>query len=301
MNLQKQIEAKLHAEHKEFKLQGDWLKVSCINPEHSDSNPSAGININSGIFNCFSCGYKTMYLESTDIDPEYARSAMYSSIIESMDVEEEPKGTLIMPKVHHYITHSLRGINANLIQELGIYYCTTGKLKGRIIFPINNSYGELVSYSSWLPPKGLIEPYVEPDERFKDQKYVHAYGFKSQDTVYPLDQIWNANIVTYGTSLHLTEGVWDALTLLQDGIPAVCNFGLAPPTPKKVGEVFALGCTEIINAFDNDAKGKEGWHRIKEEWRKYIPIGRPTQIIKDLLVSGYKDFNERLLHVEITT
>ena len=36
---------------------GDCL-VSCINPEHADRNPSMRIDRITGIFQCFSCGYK---------------------------------------------------------------------------------------------------------------------------------------------------------------------------------------------------------------------------------------------------
>lgn len=32
--------------------------VTCLNPEHADSSPSMRIDKITGIFNCFSCGYK---------------------------------------------------------------------------------------------------------------------------------------------------------------------------------------------------------------------------------------------------
>ena len=32
--------------------------ISCLNPEHDDSNPSMRVDKVTGIFNCFSCGYK---------------------------------------------------------------------------------------------------------------------------------------------------------------------------------------------------------------------------------------------------
>ena len=36
---------------------GDFL-VRCLNPDHEDRNPSMRIDQITGIFNCFSCGFK---------------------------------------------------------------------------------------------------------------------------------------------------------------------------------------------------------------------------------------------------
>ena len=32
--------------------------ISCLNPEHDDTNPSMRVDRVTGIFHCFSCGYK---------------------------------------------------------------------------------------------------------------------------------------------------------------------------------------------------------------------------------------------------
>ena len=37
---------------------GSDFLVRCLNPEHEDKNPSMRIDQITGIFNCFSCGYK---------------------------------------------------------------------------------------------------------------------------------------------------------------------------------------------------------------------------------------------------
>ena len=42
----------------EFKVSGRDYLVRCLNPEHEDRNPSMRIDNITGIFNCFSCGYK---------------------------------------------------------------------------------------------------------------------------------------------------------------------------------------------------------------------------------------------------
>ena len=41
-----------------YRLQGADIVVACLNPEHDDSNPSMRIDKITGIFHCFSCGFK---------------------------------------------------------------------------------------------------------------------------------------------------------------------------------------------------------------------------------------------------
>ena len=41
-----------------YRQQGADFVVHCLNPEHDDSNPSMRIDRITGIFHCFSCGFK---------------------------------------------------------------------------------------------------------------------------------------------------------------------------------------------------------------------------------------------------
>ena len=40
------------------KLIGDELFFLCPNPEHDDHDPSCSVNLKTGIFYCFGCGFK---------------------------------------------------------------------------------------------------------------------------------------------------------------------------------------------------------------------------------------------------
>ena len=52
------VEEVLAEERIPFKVSPADYIVSCLNPEHDDSNPSMRIDKITGIFNCFSCGFK---------------------------------------------------------------------------------------------------------------------------------------------------------------------------------------------------------------------------------------------------
>ena len=42
----------------DFKVTGRDYVVKCLNPEHDDKNPSMRIDQVTGIFHCFSCGFR---------------------------------------------------------------------------------------------------------------------------------------------------------------------------------------------------------------------------------------------------
>ena len=52
------VDEVLHKHKIVFRNQGADYVVACLNPEHDDSNPSMRIDKITGIFHCFSCGFK---------------------------------------------------------------------------------------------------------------------------------------------------------------------------------------------------------------------------------------------------
>jgi len=41
-----------------YQISGKDAKIHCLNPEHDDTNPSMRVDRVTGIFHCFSCGFK---------------------------------------------------------------------------------------------------------------------------------------------------------------------------------------------------------------------------------------------------
>ena len=52
------VEELLQSKQVPFLPKGKDYVVSCLNPEHDDNNPSMRVDQITGIFHCFSCGYK---------------------------------------------------------------------------------------------------------------------------------------------------------------------------------------------------------------------------------------------------
>ena len=80
-----------------YRQQGADFVVHCLNPEHDDSNPSMRIDKITGIFHCFSCGYKGSIFKYFDTPVSFLeqKRARLKSKIE--DRRTESVG-LTMPK-----------------------------------------------------------------------------------------------------------------------------------------------------------------------------------------------------------
>jgi len=65
---------------------GEWLNFKCILPDHNDSNPSAGININTGQYHCFVCGNKTVH-ELADL-----KGWKFKDVVKAESIEDFYRG-----------------------------------------------------------------------------------------------------------------------------------------------------------------------------------------------------------------
>lgn len=121
------------------------------------------------------------------------------------------------------------------------------KMYGRIIFPIRNSNGELISLSGRL---------IVPDGR---PKYDH-YSFPSRKILFGLYQ--NKNNIRNKNKCIITEGQIDVITSWQKGLDIVTSsFGAHCSL-----EHFAILSRYTNNVdilYDNDNAGKEGTKNIK--------------------------------------
>lgn len=270
-----------------YEIHGIEIKCTCLNPEHIDTNPSLSINTTKGIYHCFACGFSGHVgkLFNLPIDENTIRYSKYAQILSLMEPKETIEEPLFMPPVDHKVDYNIRGVSKELLQELGVYYSSKGRYKGRLIFPVKNISGETIGFDARLyePPIGnkVVSDYPA--------KYLRPSQMKTRDILYPIDYVTKHFKDDY---IILTEGVFSALSYIDMGYPAVCNFGLGEPSEHKIASVLSLGVSTIYNGFDGDAKGLLGWQKIKESWKQYFIIGQPLPIIKQIWAIG--DANDYL-------
>jgi len=295
---QQAIEAYLKSQHISYKVQGEQIVCRCLNPKHIDSNPSFQFNTEEGYCHCFSCGWKSHISRMADIeiDEDTLRAYDYDKLIEQLklDSHEISDENVVLPPKAFDIVWPVRHIGAEIMRDLGVYYCEKGRFRGRLIFPITNVDGVLLGYTSWVATAAALGEFKDRlvDAVRPDAKYLHSYKMNTSNLLYPT-QCSDMDL-KHEQGLHLTEGLFDALSLIQLGYPAVCNFGLGAPSINKVGEMLSMGYEVLVPAFDNDKAGMEGWQKIRDDWAEHVTISAPTQILRDIREYGSKDANEYL-------
>lgn len=258
-----------------------------MNPEHNDKSPSAGINTNSGIHHCFSCGYNKMVVDSDNTDPNAIWSARYANlkkgIVEVSDIQHaldsaaEHKGMVVMPPVDHYVTEEWRGITAELPVALGVYYCSVGKYRGRYVFPIGT--------------QGFDARIVDASANMVGAKWIRPKGMNVKDVAYPIRYLIDHNFDL--SHIIICEGVLDAVSYIQLGYPAIASFGLTPPSMKRITTLLAVGVQKVTLAMDNDKAGLEGALALYPYYSEWFEICSHP-IVEAIRRSGQKDANDYL-------
>jgi DNA primase len=294
------IEARLTAMNVPYEsvAYSDWVKIKCLSPEHEDSKPSAGINVESGIHHCFSCGYNMLFIKQEEDadDADVIWKAKYQNLKKSlqdtyddfdsihetiMDREKQ----LVTPPVDHYITEEWRGITPELLKDCGTYYCSKGKYKGRYIFPAI-SHGKLYGFDGRI---------VDASAQMVGAKWVRPRGMDVKSLVYPLDVL----TTRFDDLAHIVicEGVMDAVSYIQMGVPAIASFGLTPPAMGRIEELIRMGTTKITLAFDNDEPGIKGTLKVLPAYAEWFEIVNHPMV--DLVrSSGHNDANDFLVEMK---
>jgi len=273
---------RLHIDYVDNPL-SDWIKCRCINPEHHDTHPSAGINKHSAIFNCFSCGHSEKFITEDDtagVDEEELLWQMRYSNILTEDAEDIADFTKVnLPPIDYYVSTDWRGISSKLLQELGVYYCSRGRFRGRYIFPIYYRGA----------PVGFDARIVDDTARAKEAKWLRPKLMPATSIVYRYDQLKEQQV----KHVVLTEGIMDAVSYIQMGVPSIPSFGVSPPTIRRIEDLISIGVEDITIAFDNDKAGQLGMVSVLPYYSQWFNIVAHPMVTL-VRNSPYKDANEFL-------
>ena len=265
----------------------EWVKVKCMNPNHNDGNPSAGINVESGIHHCFSCQHSFKFIKEEAFEGDEADLVWqnkYSTYRQSLATQEDEllePNTLFLPPVGHPLIESWRGLSASLLADCGAYYCDHGKYMGRNVFPI---YMDGDQY-------GFDARIVDDTAKMPDVKWIRPKGMPVKSIVYPKDVLEKR--FKELEHIILAEGVADALSYIEMGIPAIASFGLSPPNANRINTLIAMGVTKITIAFDNDEAGMTGALKVLPAYAEWFEIVSHP-MVEMIRASEYKDANEFL-------
>lgn len=239
MNVQELLENK----QVPFLPKGKDFVVSCLNPEHDDGNPSMRVDQITGIFNCFSCGFKgSLFVHFGEkasflhLRRELLKKKIREKRAESVGLSFPPNALPYVGNWRDIRPETYRKFEA--FQEHDTFI-------GRIVFPVRDISGKIVAFNARHmtggTPKYMINP---PGARMP---------------------LFPSKVEPIQGSVILVEGIYDMINLHDKGLTnAVCCFGTRNINEDKLSILRLQGVEEAIVFFDGDEAGQTAAVKVKE-------------------------------------
>ena len=221
-----------------FRISGRDFVISCLNPEHDDSSPSMRVDKISGIFNCFSCGFKgnLFYYYGEEFDKLSTSRELLRRKLD--DIRAQSIG-LKMPANSALVSSDYR-VSLDTLTEFEAFRTTSKDLVDRIVFPIKDIKGKTVCFIG----------------RAEDPFAVPKYKIVPDNAKVPLFPV--AKVKPVNGRVMLVEGLFDLLNLYDNGYRNVlCTFGTRLLTEEKLKFLKLLGVTGVDICYDPDKAGRE--------------------------------------------
>ena len=237
------VEELLQSKSVPFMPKGKDFVVSCLNPEHDDNNPSMRIDQITGIFHCFSCGFKG------NVFVHFGEKASFLHLRRELvkkKIREKRAESVGLPFPRSALPYvgNWRNIKPETYRKFEAFQ-EHEAFVGRIVFPIRDISGRIVAFNARHmtggTPKYLISP---PGARMP---------------------LFPAKIDPIQASVILVEGIYDMINLHDKGLTnAVCCFGTRNINEEKLSILRLQGIEEAIIFFDGDEAGQTAAAKVQE-------------------------------------
>ena len=237
------VEELLQSKHVPFMPKGKDYVVSCLSPEHDDNNPSMRIDQITGIFHCFSCGFKG------NVFVHFGEKASFLHLRRELvkkKIREKRAESVGLPFPRSALPYvgNWRNIKPETYRKFEAFQ-EHEAFVGRIVFPIRDISGRIVAFNARHmtggTPKYLISP---PGARMP---------------------LFPAKIDPIQASVILVEGIYDMINLHDKGLTnAVCCFGTRNINEEKLSILRLQGIEEAIVFFDGDEAGQTAAAKVQE-------------------------------------
>lgn len=270
-------------------VRGTEFMARCPFPEHEDTTPSFNICLDGpkkGMNQCFGCGYRgniVHFLQRLIGDEEdVARwleehfgiaalskisaptlQEIMRDLSKTQDVvaDENCLVHIPLPRLAEDVAPALEYIvqkriykkpeAEKVLTRFAMRYCDAGYYRGRIIIPLQDKFGDLISFEAGDVTGAAEKKKLYPRGTPKNRLLFNDYSVSS-------DYVW------------LVEGVWDAVRLWSFGEPAVAIMGAflsdhqASRIINKYQKVFLM--------FDGDDAGKKATDAAYQILSPYLDV-----------------------------
>jgi len=234
-----------------FNISGKDYLVKCLNPDHTDTNPSMRIDKITGIFNCFSCGFKGNVFKYFGVltNQTFIKTA---KLKEKLAVLKAGNQGLEFPTSVPF-TSSFRGISSQTLKKFEAFYFDRENkvmlgFEDRIIFPIRDITGKILMF---------LGRHTLSNGNPKYLNYPHGVKIP----------LFPAKVEKGVQSIILVEGIFDFLNCYDKGLEnVVCTFGtgtMYKDTKEKLIPYKVQGVTKVYIMFDGDKAGRDAAAKLK--------------------------------------
>jgi DNA primase len=228
-----------------FTLSGRDAKIQCLNPEHDDNNPSLRVDRITGIFHCFSCGYKGNLFTYFGAPASPLEVRMHRIKEKIQKVKSETIGIQLPKDRMAWHGGGFRNISEETLKIWDAFTWNVPKFENRIIFPIRDITGKTVA---------LIGRTI--DGLGTNKYYIYPTGVEMPFCPAKVKPIQNRVI--------LVEGIFDALNLWDKGLRnAICCFATQQVNWVKLSLLKLQGVQGIDIMFDGDDAGRQAAENAK--------------------------------------
>lgn len=231
-----------------FSVSGRDYLIKCLNPEHSDSNPSFRVDKVTGVAHCFACGFKTNLFKYYGVFTNLVPMKILA-LKEKLDALKKFGKELELPQGYTPWTKQFRGVSPATLKHFGAFYTNqVEKLQDRIIFPIKDITNKTQVFVGRHTMSNGNPRYIN-----------YPSGVKIP--------LFPAHLPSGYSSMVIVEGMFDMLNLYDNGCEnVVCAFGtktLQNDTKQKLLPFRAQGITHVYLLFDGDDAGRNAAKDLK--------------------------------------
>lgn len=260
---------------------GEEAMVLCIH--HDDNSASMQINLDTGLWLCFSCGAKggpKQLFEDQGVrwqEPEEDLQYLMKKLRDlrhnepTHHVRTFPESYLSQFDVPIDYWKQQRGIG-NLAQKA--FQLGYNPMGNYATIPIRSQHGDLL---------GVIK---RPFDPHADHRYQYPYKFERKSNLFAS---WMVEKDQSIDRVVLTEGSLDAIKVWQAGIPAMAVYGSSVST-QQIRLLRRLGINNVTLMFDDDAAGRKatrgcaGWQVSKSHGKEVVTYHEELDLKREFLV-----------------
>jgi len=229
------------------------LQIRCFSGLHDDKNPSLSFNLDKGLFNCFSCGFKGNSTQfwaelGIHIKPSFSSKTDFKISQLRQKLDKLSAAEVRLPELTAPITSSFKDISINTLKKFGAFTVDSGEFQDYVCVPVYQHKKLRFIEGRYKHPQATDKP-----------KYLRKPdGASIENIMFPLDSIEDFKTVI------LTEGLYDALNLWDLGYHNVlCIFGTQAFTPAKARILDEYGVQNVKILMDGDNSGASAAKRIQ--------------------------------------